>query len=88
MREAIKLGGLPMPSLAITKRDIPFGDFGEIMLIGDKDMIDPRKSRANEVFSRDAYTVRKPVVNYEELTAQDWKAFEKSAKGQSMISRR
>jgi hypothetical protein len=66
LREAIKLGGLPMPSLAITKRDIPFGDFGEITLIGDKGMVDPRKSRANEVFSRDAYTVRKPVVNYEE----------------------
>lgn len=48
LREAIKLGGLPMPSLAITKRDIPFGDFGEITLIGDKDMIDPRKSRSNE----------------------------------------
>lgn len=88
LREAIKLGGLPMPSLAITKRDIPFGDFGEITLIGDKDMINPRKSRSNEVFSRDAYTVRKPVVNYEEPTAQDQKAFEESAKGQSMISRK
>lgn len=75
LREAIKLGGLPMPSLAITKRDIPFGDFGEITLIGNKDMIDPRKSRANEVFSRDAYTVRKPTVNYEEPTERDQKAF-------------
>ena len=81
LREAIKLGGLPMPSLAITKRDIPFGDFGEITLIGDKGMIDPRKSRANEVFSRDAYTVRKPVVNYEEPTAQDQKAFHEKYSG-------
>lgn len=81
LREAIKLGGLPMPSLAITKRDIPFGDFGEITLIGDKDMIDPRKSRSNEVFSRDAYTVRKPVVNYEVPAAQDQKAFHKKYSG-------
>ena len=81
LREAIKLGGLPMPSLAITKRDIPFGDFGEITLIGDKDMIDPRKSRANEVFSRDAYTVRNPEVNYEEPTAQDQKAFHEKYSG-------
>lgn len=81
LREAIKLGGLPMPSLAITKRDIPFGDFGEITLIGDKDMIDPRKSRSNEVFSRDAYTVRKPVVNYEEPTAQDQKVFHEKYSG-------
>ena len=77
LREAIKLGGLPMPSLAITKRDIPFGDFGEITLIGDKDMIDPRKSRSNEVFSRDAYTVRKPVVNYEVPAKIDSDAFHK-----------
>lgn len=77
LREAIKLGGLPMPSLAITKRDIPFGDFGEITLIGDKGMIDPRKSRANEVFSRDAYTVRKPVVNYEVPAKIDSDTFHK-----------
>lgn len=77
LREAIKLGGLQMPSLAITKRDIPFGDFGEITLIGDKGMIDPRKSRANEVFSRDAYTVRKPVVNYEVPAKIDSDAFHK-----------
>lgn len=77
LREAIKLGGLPMPSLGITKRDIPFGDFGEITLIGDKDMIDPRKSRSNEVFSRDAYTVRKPVVNYEVPAKIDIDAFYK-----------
>lgn len=77
LREAIKLGGLPMPSLAITKRDIPFGDFGEITLIGGKGMIDPRKSRANEVFSRDAYTVRKPVVNYEEPAKIDSDTFHK-----------
>ena len=80
LREAIKLGGLPMPSLAITKRNIPFGDFGEITLIGDKDMIDPRKSRANEVFSRDAYTVRKPVVNYEEPAEKDKAAFHEKYK--------
>lgn len=77
LREAIKLGGLPMPSLAITKRDISFGDFGEITLIGDKGMVDPRKSRANEVFSRDAYTVRKPVVNYEEPAKIDIDTFHK-----------
>ena len=77
LKGAIELGGLPMPSLAITKKDIPFGDFGEITLIGNKDMIDPRKSRTNEVFSRDAYTVRKPTVNYEEPSEKDEAAFHK-----------
>lgn len=89
LREAIKLGGLPMPSFAITKRDIPFGDFGEITLIGSKDMIDPRKSRANEVFSRDAYTVRKPVINYEEPAERDQKAFhEKFQKASDELKRK
>lgn len=89
LREAIKLGGLPMPSLAITKRDIPFGDFGEITLIGSKGMIDPRKSRANEVFSRDAYTVRKPVINYEEPAERDQKAFhEKFQKASDELKRK
>lgn len=89
LREAIKLGGLPMPSLAITKRDIPFGDFGEITLIGSKDMIDPRKSRAKEVFSRDAYTVRKPVINYEEPAERDQKAFhEKFQKASDELKRK
>lgn len=89
LREAIKLGGLQMPSLAITKRDIPFGDFGEITLIGSKDMIDPRKSRANEVFSRDAYTVRKPVINYEEPAERDQKAFhEKFQKASDELKRK
>ena len=62
LSDAIKLGGLPMPSLAVTKKDIPFEDFGEITLIGNRDMIDPKKSGYNEVFSRDAYIVRKTVV--------------------------
>lgn len=66
LESAISLGGLPMPSLAITKKDMDFGDFGDITLIGDKNMVDPRRSRDNEVFSRDAYTVRKPIVNYEQ----------------------
>lgn len=89
LREAIKLGGLPMPSLAITKKDIPFGDFGEITLIGDKNMIDPRKSRANKVFSRDAYTVRKPVINYEEPAERDQKAFhEKFQKASDELKRK
>lgn len=89
LREAIKLGGLPMPSLAITKKDISFGDFGEITLSGSKDMIDPRKSRANEVFSRDAYTVRKPVINYEEPAERDQKAFhEKFQKASDELKRK
>lgn len=77
LETAMELGALPMPSLAITRKDIDFGNFGEITLIGNKDMVDPRKSRSNEVYSRDAYTVRKPVVNYEQPSEEVEEAFHK-----------
>lgn len=48
------LGGLAVPSLGITKRDTAYTDFGDISLIGTKDMVDPRKG--TPVFSQDAYT--------------------------------
>lgn len=62
IKKAIELGGLPMPSIAVTKKDIPFGEFGDITLIGTMDMVDPKKG--NEVYSRDAYTTRFPEMLY------------------------
>ena len=35
LETAMELGALPMPSLAITRKDIDFGNFGEITLIGN-----------------------------------------------------
>jgi len=62
-------GHLPVPSLAITKKETPLTDFGEISLIGDKDLISP--SSESKVFGADAYTPRYPNVenkiNYEEF---------------------
>ena len=55
-----EIGGMPMPSLAVTKEDIPFEGFGEITLVGKPESFDPRASRTNEMFSADAYTVRAP----------------------------
>lgn len=55
-----EIGGMPMPSLAVTKEDIPFTGFGEITLVGKPESFDPRASRTNEMFSADAYTVRAP----------------------------
>jgi len=55
-----EIGGMPMPSLAVTKEDIPFQGFGEITLVGKPESFDPRASRTNEMFSADAYTVRAP----------------------------
>lgn len=54
------MGGLPMPSLAVTRQDIPFEGFGDITLVGDPAKFDPKQNRANVVYDADAYTVRAP----------------------------
>ena len=89
---AAAIGGIPVPSIGITKLSSPFTDFGEITLIADKGMIDPENSVP--VFDRDAYTARFPEFNYKKVTAKKADAFYermKSARelgddGQSFIS--
>ena len=55
-----EMGGMPMPSLAVTRQDIPFEGFGDITLVGDPAKFDPKASRSNVVYDADAYTVRAP----------------------------
>ena len=64
LRNILKLGGMPVPSMAITKKDQPLERFGDINLIFNKDTIDPKK-KANEVFASDVYSKRFPRVEYE-----------------------
>ena len=56
------MGGFAVPSLGITKQRTPYADFGEISLIGTRDMVDP--SRGTPVFSQDAYTARFPQPDW------------------------
>ena len=63
LNKAMDLGGLAVPSLGITKRDTAYTDFGDISLIGTKDMVDPRKG--TPVFSQDAYTQTFPEPVWE-----------------------
>lgn len=56
---AIKLGGLPVPSIAVTKKQTPYTGFGDATLIMKKDTIDPSKT---PVFPRDAWTGVFPKV--------------------------
>jgi hypothetical protein len=57
---ANRIGGMPVPSLAISKVENPIQGFGDITLIGGKEMAIP--SRKNPVFAADAYTVTKPNI--------------------------
>ena len=65
LTKSLELGGLPMPSLAITKSDIPHDNFGEITLIFDKKTIDSKANKKNKVYSADAWTPIFPNVEYE-----------------------
>lgn len=61
---AIDFGGFPVPSIAIVKKGQEFGSqFGDITLVGNKDMIDPSRSR-NEVYNRDIWSKTFPFATY------------------------
>lgn len=65
LAKSLELGGLPMPSLAITKADIPHSNFGDITLIFGRETIDPKANRKNKVYSADAWTPVFPRTEYE-----------------------
>lgn len=62
--KGLKLGGMPMPSVAIARARDGHGEFGDITLILHKDAIDPKTSRKNKLYSGDAWTPTYPSVAY------------------------
>jgi hypothetical protein len=58
-----KLKGLPVPSIAITKPEQGYNRFGDITLVGGKEMATP--SRLNPVYGADVYSPRFPSLNEE-----------------------
>jgi len=67
LRNALEIGGLPAPSLAITRADAPIQGFGEISLVGDKGMATP--SAKNPIYNADVYSPRFPSVKVKVNTA-------------------
>ena len=61
--KSLKVGGLPMPSIAIAKE--AHDEFGNISMIFRKETIDPKASKANKVYSGDAWTPTYPTIEYE-----------------------
>lgn len=61
---AIKLGGLPMPSIAIVKARDGHTKYGPISLLFNKTAIDPQADSRNKVYGGDAYTPTNPGVEY------------------------
>lgn len=62
--KTLKLGGLPMPSIAITRAREGYNNFGEISLVFGKETIDPKFFRSNKVYSGDAWTPTYPHIDY------------------------
>lgn len=61
---AMKMGGFPVPSLAITRAGESITGFGEITLIGSKEIADPRGYAGTKVFGADIYSPRYPTIEY------------------------
>ncbi len=80
--QSMKIGGLAVPSIAITNTENGHENFGNISLIFRKSTIDPANSR-NKVFASDAYSKRFPqTVNKitEENLNKMLKLFDNAAK--------
>ena len=76
--EAFRLGGLPSPSVAITKSDILHDNYGEITLLLRKDAIDPQADGRNKVYGSDAWTPTSSNARTEyEVDYEKMRAFEK-----------
>lgn len=63
MRGALELGGLAMPSVAMTPANIAHTGYGDITVVFGKDSVDPKDKR-NQIFSDDAYTPTVPEAGY------------------------
>lgn len=65
LSKAFKLGGFPMPPIAVTRTDIPHTNFGDITLVMNRSTVDPKANRKNMVYSADAWTPTFPRIEYE-----------------------
>lgn len=52
----LDMPSLPMPSIAITKADMGWNDFGLVSFVFRKSTIDPKTDRRNRVYGADAWT--------------------------------
>lgn len=65
LKEALELGGMPSPSIAVVKAQDGHSKYGPISLVFGPDAIDPQANRANRVYGSDAWTPTRPSVEYE-----------------------
>ena len=65
LQEALELGGMPSPSIAVVKAQEGHTKYGPISLVFGSDTIDPMVNRANRIYGSDAWTPTRPSVEYQ-----------------------
>lgn len=76
---AVRMGGLPAPSVAISRTEHPLEKFGDITLIGSTDLVDPAQKKS-KVFNADVYSPRYPTVE-RDIDRTALKKYEKELAG-------
>lgn len=64
LQDALDLGGLPMPSIAVVKSEQGHSMYGPISIVFGRDSIDPQADSRNKIYGGDAYTPTAPAVEY------------------------
>ena len=64
LQEALELGGMPSPSIAVVKAQEGHTKYGPISLVFNSDTIDPMVNRANRIYGSDAWTPTRPNVEF------------------------
>ena len=75
LRSTLRLGGFPMPSIAVIRDQMQHDNYGEITMVFGKDTIDPQVDSRNRVYGGDAWTPTAPRVDYP-IDYQVQRAFE------------
>lgn len=75
LRSTLRLGGFPMPSIAVIRDQMQHDNYGEITMVFGKDTIDPQADSRNRVYGGDAWTPTAPRVDYP-INYQVQRAFE------------
>lgn len=60
----LKLGGFPMPSIAVIRDQMPYEEFGDITMVFGRDTIDPQVNSENRIYGGDAWTPTFPQIEY------------------------
>lgn len=72
LQEALELGGMPSPSIAVVKAQEGHSMYGPISLVFGSETIDPMANSVNKIYGSDAWTPTRPGVEYKVDAGKVW----------------